>query len=336
MRLNALKLLKINITTDRKETILEETRKYILENQKAKPQDSAETVKPFVITTPNPEQIVYASGDKQFGDILNKSDVTLPDGSGIVWGIKMLERKGQTVKLERIAGVDFMKSLINIASQEGFRIGFIGGKKNIAVKALDCLKKTDPTLSGWAQDGPTVEVVEDKNSKFETRNSKQNQSFDFAQDINSKSQIQNSDNIINEKINKIRLPKMKMAVDTYMFNLARKVSQEHTQVLFVGLGAPKQEYFIYEFTKAWDKVQNEIKPRFVPEVPLVHMEPLVIMAVGGSFDMIAGKVKRAPVSVQKAGFEWLWRLFHQPWRAKRQLSLLKFIFLVLKDKFIHR
>jgi N-acetylglucosaminyldiphosphoundecaprenol N-acetyl-beta-D-mannosaminyltransferase len=84
-------------------------------------------------------------------------------------------------------------------------------------------------------------------------------------------------------------------------------------VLFVALGFPKQEEWIF---KNYKKVGL----------------PLMI-AEGGSFDFLSGEVKRAPVALRKIGLEWLFRLIKQPWRLKRQLSLLKFIFLILKEKF---
>lgn len=83
-------------------------------------------------------------------------------------------------------------------------------------------------------------------------------------------------------------------------------------MLFVALGSPKQEEWIY---KNIDDLQVK-----------------VIMGVGGSFDMISGKVRRAPMLFQKIGIEWLWRLLIQPWRIKRQIKLLEFIWLVFKEK----
>ncbi len=84
-------------------------------------------------------------------------------------------------------------------------------------------------------------------------------------------------------------------------------------ILFVALGSPKQEQWIADN---------------IDQLPVK-----VVMGVGGSFDMISGKTKRAPQLVQKIGFEWLWRLITQPWRWKRQIKLLTFISLVLKEKF---
>ena len=84
-------------------------------------------------------------------------------------------------------------------------------------------------------------------------------------------------------------------------------------ILFVAFGAPKQERWIYE--------------------NLEKLPVRVAIGVGGAFDYISGNIPRAPVFIRKIGFEWLFRLIAQPWRIKRQLALLKFAFLVLKEKF---
>jgi N-acetylglucosaminyldiphosphoundecaprenol N-acetyl-beta-D-mannosaminyltransferase len=83
-------------------------------------------------------------------------------------------------------------------------------------------------------------------------------------------------------------------------------------ILFVAFGSPKQEIWISE--------NLDILPA------------KVVIGVGGSFDFISGKVRRAPLFMRKIGFEWLFRLIIQPWRIKRQLRLIQFIFLVLKEK----
>ncbi len=92
-------------------------------------------------------------------------------------------------------------------------------------------------------------------------------------------------------------------------------SAGHMDILFVAFGSPKQEMWIYE------------------NLPKINVR--VAIGVGGAFDFISGKVKRAPVWVRSLGFEWLFRLAVQPWRARRQLVLIKFIFLVLKEKFFN-
>lgn len=82
-------------------------------------------------------------------------------------------------------------------------------------------------------------------------------------------------------------------------------------IIFVALGSPGQEYWI---------TKN-----------MQHLYPSVYQGVGGSFDVISGKIKRAPVFFQKLGLEWLYRLFKEPSRWKRQLILPKFLLRMLKN-----
>lgn len=82
--------------------------------------------------------------------------------------------------------------------------------------------------------------------------------------------------------------------------------------LFVAFGSPKQELWIHD--------------------NLGKLPVKGAMGVGGAFDMVSGRIKRAPVFMRKIGLEWFWRLLLQPWRLKRQLRLIKFVYLVLKSK----
>lgn len=83
------------------------------------------------------------------------------------------------------------------------------------------------------------------------------------------------------------------------------------QLVFVALGAPHQETWI----TAHQQVLSSAGVRLV-------------MGVGGAFDYLLAKVPRAPIWLRKLGFEWLFRLIIQPWRIWRQLSILKFLWLV--------
>ncbi len=86
----------------------------------------------------------------------------------------------------------------------------------------------------------------------------------------------------------------------------------HIDILFVALGAPKQEEWIVESLK--------------------DIDVTCAMAVGGAFDYISGKVPRAPKLVRTVGMEWAFRLIRQPWRAKRQLALPVFAAKVIKER----
>ena len=83
-------------------------------------------------------------------------------------------------------------------------------------------------------------------------------------------------------------------------------------MLFVALGAPKQEKWLAKF-------QDILKP-------------LLLMGIGGSFDVVAGKMERAPKWMQDASLEWLFRLYKQPSRLGRMLVLPKFVIKVLRIK----
>jgi N-acetylglucosaminyldiphosphoundecaprenol N-acetyl-beta-D-mannosaminyltransferase len=82
-------------------------------------------------------------------------------------------------------------------------------------------------------------------------------------------------------------------------------------ILFVAFGFPKQERWIAE--------------------NLQKLPVKAAMGVGGTFDYLSGEVMRAPVFIRSLGLEWLFRLVRQPWRWKRQLALLEFVWLVLKE-----
>lgn len=82
--------------------------------------------------------------------------------------------------------------------------------------------------------------------------------------------------------------------------------------LFVAFGFPKQEEWI---------------AKYLNQLPAQYS-----MAVGGSFDYVSGKTPRTPSFMRALGMEWLFRLILQPWRLKRQLALVEFLFLVIKEK----
>ncbi|OGH11026.1 MAG: hypothetical protein A3B38_02440 [Candidatus Levybacteria bacterium RIFCSPLOWO2_01_FULL_36_13] len=90
------------------------------------------------------------------------------------------------------------------------------------------------------------------------------------------------------------------------------LKSKYTDILFVAFGSPKQEIWIKEHFS---------------DIPAK-----VIIGVGGSFDFISGKIPRAPELLRNLGLEWLFRLLIQPWRIKRQFSLLKYIYLIVKEK----
>jgi N-acetylglucosaminyldiphosphoundecaprenol N-acetyl-beta-D-mannosaminyltransferase len=98
--------------------------------------------------------------------------------------------------------------------------------------------------------------------------------------------------------------------------IARQIADSGAQILFVAITSPKKENFLYQNREVLQPVN-------------------FIMGVGGSFDVVAGFVKRAPHWMQTTGLEWLYRVYQEPGRMfKRYLvGNTKFIKLLLHYKF---
>ncbi|MFN2461516.1 MAG: WecB/TagA/CpsF family glycosyltransferase [Candidatus Velthaea sp.] len=94
-------------------------------------------------------------------------------------------------------------------------------------------------------------------------------------------------------------------------DVAAAIAASAANVLFAGLGSPKQERWIDEFAAAAGVG--------------------VAIGVGGSFDVLAGSVRRAPRIVQRAGLEWAYRLLREPRRWRRQLALPRFALAAMRE-----
>ncbi|MCX5694949.1 MAG: WecB/TagA/CpsF family glycosyltransferase [Candidatus Omnitrophica bacterium] len=93
------------------------------------------------------------------------------------------------------------------------------------------------------------------------------------------------------------------------------IQKAKPDILFVGLGAPKQEKWICKYKDQY-------------QVP-------VSIGIGGSLEFVSGMVKRAPKWMQNAGLEWFWRLIMEPRRLWKRYLIDDpiFFWLVLKQKF---
>lgn len=87
--------------------------------------------------------------------------------------------------------------------------------------------------------------------------------------------------------------------------IIRDIREHGTKLLFVGMGVPKQETWLYEHKD--------------------ELGPVVAMGVGGVFDIMAGNLKRAPLWMQKNRLEWAYRLFLQPSRIGRMMALPRYM-----------
>ncbi|MFA6493259.1 MAG: WecB/TagA/CpsF family glycosyltransferase [Patescibacteria group bacterium] len=94
------------------------------------------------IVTVNPEFVLAAQKDKEFKSILNKSDLSVPDGFGLKIGAWIL---GKQIG-ERLTGVDLTWELAKLASQKGYSIYLLGAASGIAEKTAKRLKLLYPAL----------------------------------------------------------------------------------------------------------------------------------------------------------------------------------------------
>ena len=92
-----------------------------------------------------------------------------------------------------------------------------------------------------------------------------------------------------------------------------EINNKKPDILLVGMGVPLQEKF---FDTYFEDLNIQIG-----------------LTVGGSFDVLSGQSKRAPVWMRKIYLEWFYRLLQEPKRIKRMMALPRFLFLVIKEKF---
>ena len=94
--------------------------------------------------------------------------------------------------------------------------------------------------------------------------------------------------------------------------LKEKLQNLKPDVVFVAQGTPRQEFLMDE---------------------LIKIHPALYMGLGGSFDIYGGDKKRAPKIFLDLHCEWLYRLLKEPTRITRQLSLIKFLYKLIFNKF---
>jgi N-acetylglucosaminyldiphosphoundecaprenol N-acetyl-beta-D-mannosaminyltransferase len=214
-----------------------------------------------VIYTPNTEIVMEARKNSDFKELLNRADLIIPDGIGLIYASKI---KKKTLP-ERVTGVDLSVKMLELADEHGYSLFILGGKDGIAKEATENISEKYPNIkiAGY------------------------HHGFFKGTHIGHKGH--DEEKAVIEMINKT-----------------------NSDMLFVGLGAPKQEIWI-----------NENKD-------LLNCK--VIIGNGGTVDILSGRVKNTPEFYRKHGLEWLYRLAKNPKRIKRQMVLPLFALIVLFSK----
>ena len=203
----------------------------------------------------NAGKIVAMQSDVELMQAVNEADLINADGQAVVWASKFLEKPLK----ERVAGIDLMTNLVELAHTRGYKIFFLGAKEKVVKKVVQTyrLQYSNNIIAGY------------RNGYFSTEDEKK---------------------------------------------IAQQIRDSGAQILFVAISSPTKENFLYNYRKTLAKVS-------------------FVMGVGGSFDVVSGLVKRAPLWMQNTGLEWLYRLIQEPKRMwKRYLvGNTKFILLVIKE-----
>jgi len=205
------------------------------------------------VITANPIMIMSAVDDPNYHRMINRADLIVPDGAGVVWAAK---HAGNPVT-ERVTGFDLLQRLMHQGESRRWKVYLLGTSQEIIEAAAEKLQLQYPQ----------IRIVGYRNGFFGPDQDEE---------------------------------------------VVEAIKQAAPDILFVARGADTQEPWIVKFKQKLG-------------VPL-------IMGVGGSFDVVSGKLKRAPIIFQKLKLEWAYRLLQEPKRYKRMLVLPKFVVKVLRDK----
>ncbi len=242
------------------------------------------------IVTPNPEMIVAAQKDLEFRRVLNNADLAIPDSSSLGFSYWLLKRN---IFLRFLLWPLFflpVKQLMHFDKVAGTDL----------MEALCKLAAEKGFTTGFlgGENGVAKKCAECLMEKYP------NLKVVFA---GSGGEVDNNGQIRGEDL-RFTIYDLKKEKNHKSLFVNHK-SLPPADLLFVAFGHIKQEKWM---------VNN-----------LQKTPAHVMMGVGGAFDYLSGNVPRAPKWVQGLGFEWLYRLIVQPWRFKRQLSLVKFVWLIL-------
>lgn len=209
------------------------------------------------VVTINPEMALAATHDSELADVINQADLVVPDGIGIVRGLRILgyEPPG------RVPGIELATGLMRSAACSGMPFFLVGAEPGVADAAADKM----------VRDIPGLKIAGTFHGYF---------------------------------------PEAEQEV------VFSRIRDADPSFVLVGMGAGKQEKWIVRARKS------------APSA--------VWIGVGGSFDVMSGNVKRAPIAFQKLGLEWFYRLVTEPRRAKRMTALPAFVFAVLDEAFRKR
>jgi N-acetylglucosaminyldiphosphoundecaprenol N-acetyl-beta-D-mannosaminyltransferase len=208
----------------------------------------------------NVAKIVHMQTDKQLYESVVSADVINADGLPLVWVSRLF---GDPIP-ERVAGIDLMHSLVELANHKNYKIFFFGAKEEVVSKVVELYSKqySSSIIAGY------------RNGYFNGSEEEE---------------------------------------------IARSITNSGANILFVAITSPKKENFLFKNKEILSGVN-------------------FVMGVGGSFDVVAGVVKRAPQWMQRTGLEWLFRIIQEPGRMWKRYLVTNtlFIYYLVREFFTRR
>ena len=245
--------------------------------------------KSHLVVTPDTLAILRAQKDVEYYKIIQGANLVTPDGAGILWATSTLY---QPLK-ERVAGIDIIQGICQLAAKKAYSIYLLGAAPGITKEtSLKLMKKY-----------PGLKIVGNHHGYFHA-SSLSDKMFRCNIENNANTNVKNKDSEI--EYNKNKEEEI----------IIQEINDKKPDILLVGMGVPRQEKWIARNLKS--------KRLNVP----------VCMGVGGSFDVLSGKIPRAPLWMQKHGMEWVYRFIKQPKRTFHTLALFYFMSLVIMGKII--
>ena len=205
----------------------------------------------------NASKVVMASAQPDLANVINQCDLVNADGMSVVWAARML---GLSIP-ERVAGVDYMFRLMELAAQRGYKVYLLGATKEVVQKTACYFQQMGVDVVGL-RDG-----FWDKEKELE---------------------------------------------------LVSEIATSVPDIILIAIPSPQKEIFLHKH--------------------LANLNCGLAVGVGGSFDIVAGQTKRAPIWMQNIGMEWLFRLVQEPKRMflRYLIGNAKFTALVLRELMLKR
>lgn len=203
----------------------------------------------------NADKINTLQKDESLQQVVQKAEIIHADGVSILFAASILKKHIP----ERIAGIDLMQQLLDLAQVQQYCVYFLGAKEETIRKMAKNL------LNKW----PDLSIAGMRNGYFS---------------------------------------------EEEWEVIAEEIKTSHPQLVFVGITSPKKEYLIDYFMSQGINA--------------------VFMGVGGSFDVLADEVKRAPLWVQNCHLEWCFRMIQEPRRLFKRYMVgnIQFLKLTAKEK----